>query len=277
MITENEKKRRRDAVEYAKTSVGLEGITLSEEVLEIANKYIQGLLTREEFTKEYIAAVRAGSYEMSSEEIIKDKLSFIRLSELKENPIQGLFDLEHLKKLNAYIFQDSPEVAGKFRDEVNATSGGLWTKHRYFPGWGESLVCYSNMNESDIQQAEIMLRKINISTLKTLDKVKFIKEITTLYAALDQFHPFPDGNSRTLREFTRTLALEAGYKLDWAKHSRDTIYSARDVMVNNIMIDKLQGNPNQRWAITQLKQEIKDLQQHPNYKPLEQIIQEEIR
>ena len=32
MITENEKKRRRDAVEYAKTSVGLEGITLSEEV-----------------------------------------------------------------------------------------------------------------------------------------------------------------------------------------------------------------------------------------------------
>ena len=84
MITENEKKRRRDAVEYAKTSVGLEGITLSEEVLEIANKYIQGLLTREEFTKEYIAAVRAESYEMSSEETIKDKLSFIRLSELKE-------------------------------------------------------------------------------------------------------------------------------------------------------------------------------------------------
>ena len=80
MITENEKKRRRDAVEYAKTSVGLEGITLSEEVLEIANKYIQGLLTREEFTKEYIAAVRAGSYEMSSEETIKDKLSFIRLT-----------------------------------------------------------------------------------------------------------------------------------------------------------------------------------------------------
>lgn len=47
-------------VEYAKASVGLEGITLSDGLLEIADKYIQGLLTREEFTKEYIIAVRAG-------------------------------------------------------------------------------------------------------------------------------------------------------------------------------------------------------------------------
>ncbi|MFZ7173415.1 antitoxin VbhA family protein [[Pasteurella] aerogenes] len=56
MISETEKEARREAVEYAKVSVGLEGITF----LDIADKYIQGLLTREEFTKAYIAAVRAG-------------------------------------------------------------------------------------------------------------------------------------------------------------------------------------------------------------------------
>ncbi|MFU2079278.1 antitoxin VbhA family protein [Avibacterium endocarditidis] len=60
MISETEKAKRREAVEYAKASIGLEGITLSKELLSIADKYIQGLLTREEFTKEYITAVRAG-------------------------------------------------------------------------------------------------------------------------------------------------------------------------------------------------------------------------
>ncbi|MDY4594934.1 MAG: antitoxin VbhA family protein [[Pasteurella] aerogenes] len=56
MISETEKEVRREAVEYAKVSVGLECITF----LDIADKYIQGLLTREEFTKAYIAVVRAG-------------------------------------------------------------------------------------------------------------------------------------------------------------------------------------------------------------------------
>lgn len=60
MISESEKEMRREAVEYAKASVELEGITLSNGLLEIADKYIQGLLTREEFTKEYIIAVRSG-------------------------------------------------------------------------------------------------------------------------------------------------------------------------------------------------------------------------
>ncbi|WP_233141902.1 antitoxin VbhA family protein [Aggregatibacter actinomycetemcomitans] len=60
MISEAEKEVRREAVEYAKSSVGLEGVNLSKGLLEIADKYIQGLLTREEFTKEYITAVRAG-------------------------------------------------------------------------------------------------------------------------------------------------------------------------------------------------------------------------
>lgn len=60
MISEDEKNARREAVEYARSSVGLEGVTLSKGLLDIADKYVQGLLTREEFTEEYITAVRAG-------------------------------------------------------------------------------------------------------------------------------------------------------------------------------------------------------------------------
>ena len=214
--------------------------------------------------------------EYNSLEERKEVKSFGRISELEDNPMKGRFDLEHLKRLNAYIFQDSPEVAGKFRHEIDPESGLTWSKYRDYHEWGDALICYSNLNKSDIKQAEITLSKINIPYLKTLDKTEFAKEISTLYAKLDQFHPFPDGNSRTLREFTRTLALEAGYKLDWSKHSKETICSARDVEVNNISITQFQNNPNQKWMNPQLKKEINALLQHPSYKPLEQAIQDSL-
>ncbi|KYK73608.1 hypothetical protein [Aggregatibacter actinomycetemcomitans] len=75
-----------------------------------------------------------------SEEEIKDKLSFIRLSELRENPVKGKFDLEHLKRLNGYIFQDSHDVAGKFRPEVEIGSNELWHKALYYRGFGNITV-----------------------------------------------------------------------------------------------------------------------------------------
>lgn len=60
MISVAEQNKRREAVEYAKASVELEGISLSKGLLDLADQYIKGLLSREEFTQEYIKAVRAG-------------------------------------------------------------------------------------------------------------------------------------------------------------------------------------------------------------------------
>jgi fido (protein-threonine AMPylation protein) len=47
---------------------------------------------------------------------------------------------------------------------------------------------------------------------------------------------FYEGNSRTLLEFMRTLALAAGYTLDWTRvgigtAARNALYVARDVAV----------------------------------------------
>lgn len=60
MITEEEKAKRRKAVEYAKASVELEGIHLSNELLEIANKFADGYLTIEEFGEQYELALQKG-------------------------------------------------------------------------------------------------------------------------------------------------------------------------------------------------------------------------
>ncbi|MDO4729467.1 MAG: Fic family protein [Bacteroidota bacterium] len=204
-----------------------------------------------------------------SEEEIKDKLSFIRLSELRENPIKGNFDLEHLKKLNGYIFQDSPDVAGKFRPEVKISGNELWQKVRSYSGFGSITVCYSPMDSKSIKEAEDVLNSVNIERLKTLDKADLAKEIASIYKKLDYIHPFPDGNSRTLREFTRTLSEEAGFKLDWAKSTQTEVYLARDFEVNSISLLRA-STPTQKMA---LQDEIDAIRYHKEYKPLEKIIE----
>lgn len=203
-----------------------------------------------------------------SEEEIKDKLSFIRLTELRETPIKGNFDLEHLKKINAYIFQDSPEVAGKFRPEVKINSNELWNKRRHYAGFGTIIVCYSPMDNKSIKEAETVLNSIDINHLKTLGKDGLAKEITDIYKKIDYIHPFPDGNSRTLREFTRTLAQEARFKLDWSKCSQTEIYLARDFEVNSITLSRA-SDPIQKIAI---KDELDAICYHQEYKSLEKII-----
>lgn len=203
-----------------------------------------------------------------SEEEIKDKLSFIRLSALTEDPIKGNFTLDHLKKINGYIFQDSPSVAGKFRSEVAISSNELWHKKRHYDGFGEITVFYSPMAQQNIEDAEVLLNAISISYLKTLNKEQFAKEITDLYKKLDYIHPFPDGNSRTLREFTRTLSTEVGFKLDWTKSSREELYLARDFEVNTISLSQT-TDPVQKIAI---KDEIDAIRYHKTYKPLEKVI-----
>lgn len=57
MITETEKDKRRKEVEYARASVGLEGIHLSDKLLAISDEYIQGKLTSEEYSNKLLKAI----------------------------------------------------------------------------------------------------------------------------------------------------------------------------------------------------------------------------
>ncbi|MFC0323387.1 antitoxin VbhA family protein [Gallibacterium melopsittaci] len=57
MITEQEKIKRRNEVEYAKASVELEGIYLSDQLLAISEEYIQGKLTSQEYTNKLLKTI----------------------------------------------------------------------------------------------------------------------------------------------------------------------------------------------------------------------------
>ena len=62
------------------------------------------------------------------------------------------------------------------------------------------------------------------------------RQFAGLYGDLDHAHGFCEGNSRTLREFTRELACKSGYALDWTRigtgaAARNRLYIARDLAV----------------------------------------------
>ncbi|MBD4899642.1 cell filamentation protein Fic, partial [Xanthomonas citri pv. citri] len=104
-----------------------------------------------------------------------------------------------------------------------------------------SHVCYSDMDAKAIGRLGETLGRADPERLRRMKTGPFVQELTSLYAELDYIHPFRDGNSRTLREFTRELAEASGFHLQWEyfgqnKGGRDALYVARDRSVNELAL-----------------------------------------
>lgn len=102
-------------------------------------------------------------------------------------------------------------------------------------------------------------------------------KLARLYGDLDYAHGFYEGNSRALREFTRTLAAEAGLRLDWSVTlvsavQRNALYAARDLEVIARHYPGMTPNtattPREHYATIQAENFRKTLGEHP----LEDII-----
>lgn len=167
-----------------------------------------------------------------------------RLAELYLSPVGGKFDAAHLREINRRIFQDLPAAGfpevtpGEYRKPVPA--GQDWIKNRSLEGMPVgSHVAYSTMDKASIARLDKTLAGIDVDQLSKLKTGPFVQAIGKLYTELDYLHPFPDGNSRTLREFTRELAEACGYNIDWTRFARsaggrNVLYIARDLSVNEL-------------------------------------------
>jgi cell filamentation protein len=164
---------------------------------------------------------------------LEGDLTSSRIAELKINPVTGNFDVGHLREVNRRIFQDLPSVGfsevtpGEYRTPVQ--TGKDWLKCRVLDVTpGQFFVAL-----------ESTLAQIQPGQLAQLGPKEFAHAIGKLYAELDYLHPFPDGNSRTLRSFTAQLAEKSGYVIEWDRfdtdpQGRDRLYIARDLAVNKI-------------------------------------------
>ena len=185
--------------------------------------------------------------------------TFKRIVELELDPVRGNFDAVHLKEINRRIFQDLPGAGfddvtpGDFRPPV--PEGQDWMKNRGLSTVdGTFYVAYSRMDEAAQARLDKALESAKPAELRGLKTAEFTARLASVYAELDYVHPFSDGNSRTLRTFTKQLAKEAGFELDWEQFGRspagcDLLYIARDRSVNELAKPHIQHEQSMRKII----------------------------
>lgn len=152
------------------------------------------------------------------------------------NPVQGEFDVAHLREVHRRIFQDLPHHGpGELRPDAQGHF-----KHRRLESTNATvLVPYALRPETDRMLGPTLDALQGGKALRGFDLLEMSEAVAQTYARLDYLHPFREGNSRTLRTFTEQLARENGYQLDWGTtnanaKTRDELYLARDLAVIQI-------------------------------------------
>lgn len=160
-------------------------------------------------------------------------LTRARILELYARPVQGQFDVAHLREIHRRIFQDLPHHGpGQFRPDAPGHF-----KHRELEASGDLItVPYALRPEVDRYLGPTLDALQGGAALRGYDLLEMSEAVAQTYARLDYLHPFGEGNSRTLRTFTEQLARENGHDLDWettnvTPQSRDALYIARDMAV----------------------------------------------
>lgn len=133
-----------------------------------------------------------------------------KVAELELKPIKGDFDLEHLQKIHKHIFGDIYEFAGKIRQENIAKDYFSFADARFIvPG--------SNDLFGQLKQE---------NHLKGMKMNEFSPKAAHYLAEINVLHPFREGNGRSQREFIRSLAKEAGFKIEWSKAPKKELLEA---------------------------------------------------
>ncbi|MGK7376786.1 Fic/DOC family protein [Planococcus sp. 1R117A] len=127
--------------------------------------------------------------------------TLFRLSELKINKPANPVDMEAFLAIHQYILQDVYPFAGELRKEMISK--------------GSSSFAHPKFIEPELHKIFTELAAENY--LKDLPRERFIPRLAYFLAELNALHPFREGNGRTVREFARQLAINAGYQLEWEK------------------------------------------------------------
>jgi cell filamentation protein len=150
----------------------------------------------------------------------------VNIAQLAVNPIKGPFDARRLQETHRRIFANVYPWAGELRQGI-----GMMTKER-----SGFVVTYGPSENVPAALAATFTALKAEKDLGGLDAARFAGRLAFYYSELDAIHAFREGNSRTLRAFTSSLAEAAGHRLDWARTAstpehRQSLYHARDLAV----------------------------------------------
>lgn len=146
------------------------------------------------------------------DELKKAEASLVawRSFQLSESPIQGRFDLEHLKAIHKHLFGDIYEWAGEIRDIDLAKDDSYFANHRHI-----------------VSAVRPIFKKLaEENYLNGLDTAGFSERAAYYLGEINALHPFRDGNGRVQREFINHLAYRNGYFIEWTNVSQEEMLQA---------------------------------------------------
>lgn len=115
--------------------------------------------------------------------------------------IPKTFDAEHVKAIHRHLFQDVYEWAGEYRT-VNMSKG---------PGWE-----FGRVDNGEVDRYLSEVHQIATSTdWASISRNDFIATSATVFAYVNQAHPFREGNGRTSKQFMHDLAEGSPFQFEF--------------------------------------------------------------
>lgn len=138
------------------------------------------------------------------------KVSLVRVAELELRPVEGDFDLRHLRAIHRHIFGDVYHWAGAIHT-VDIAKGMYFCRH--------------DAIESEGRRVFEAIAKDNY--LIGLGRDAFVVKLAEHWGEVNALHPFREGNTRTQRVFFHQLARVADWPIDWTKLDYEAFIEAR--------------------------------------------------
>jgi cell filamentation protein len=162
------------------------------------------------FTDDLILRNKLG---LKDEQVLKnaeEEIVAARMVEVIENPVNGSYDFDMLKKIHRKLFSDIYEFAGEVRTVRIAKDN--------------SVFCYPEFIEE--YQNNIFEKLKQQNYLTALSKETFIQRFSELSGELNALHPFREGNGRTIRIFLKHLAEKAGWYVAYEDMQAEELLNA---------------------------------------------------
>ncbi|HEU5223132.1 MAG TPA: Fic family protein [Candidatus Lumbricidophila sp.] len=160
---------------------------------------------------------------------VEEKFSFLRMYELRETPIAGSFDLDHMKRIHQHLFQDVYDWAGELRTPPMNKHGVQYAAaSRIEPIWASQ---YSKLKKSGL-----LNRQAN------LEDPAQVLQLATFWGEINHAHAFREGNTRTQAVFFEQLCRQAGFQLDIARLSGEHPLSLYQPFVDARYFFQLRGD-----------------------------------
>ncbi|MBW9207972.1 Fic family protein [Mumia sp. zg.B17] len=129
-----------------------------------------------------------------------------RWSELKADPtlVDHTFDAAHVRAIHKYMFQDVYEWAGDYRTQNIVKPGAM-------RGFADVRTGEVDRYLTDVQ------RLVNTTEWGRLPRIEFAVAAASVFAHLNQAHPFREGNGRSSKAFMEHVAMRSKFKLDYPR------------------------------------------------------------